>query len=85
MIKTFGSDDAKSVTISAIDSYQITFTSEDWNRYQILVATRVNNRYQSVRQKGPMRLIYADYDPSKIEHELSLPKWMWMIKKIAIE
>ncbi|CAM3784634.1 hypothetical protein VA7868_04398 [Vibrio aerogenes CECT 7868] len=75
----------RTLNFKAIDNYQVDFTEKDWTKFKILIATRVNNQYQPVRHKGPMRLIYADYDSSNIEHELTLTKWMWMIKKVEFK
>ena len=82
LIDKFAKPGLRSLDFKAIDNYQISFIEQDWTTFKILMATRVNNEYQSVRNKGPMRLIYADYDQSNIEHELNLTKWMWMIKRI---
>ncbi|SHO55029.1 hypothetical protein [Vibrio quintilis] len=85
LIKKFAKPELKSLNIKAVDNYQVEFTAQDWTTFKILVATRVNNQYQPVRNKGPMRLIYANYDSSNVEHELTLTKWMWMIKTIEFK
>jgi hypothetical protein len=73
---------SQSLVVTAIDDYQVTITVEDGQNMRILLATKVNDRYIDVKNKGPMRIVFPDYDVADKRYELSLPKWMWMIKRL---
>ncbi|MHA7774392.1 molybdopterin-dependent oxidoreductase [Roseibium sp. M-1] len=81
----FGPADASSLTIRAIDDYQITFKKEEWLGTRILLVTRVNGDYIDFDQKGPVRVIYPDYDESLASYQVNLPKWIWMITEFSME
>lgn len=84
LIKQYGPS-AKSLTLTAIDSYQTTLNDEEWQSFRIMLVTKVNGQYIDVKNKGPMRIVFADYDAADNRYELSLPKWMWMIKQLSFD
>lgn len=84
-ISYFGNKEAKSLKFIAIDDYTVDIPKELLNEERILLVTRVNNEYISLKQKGPMRLVFVDYDPSLKKYEKNLPLWLWMIKKVQFQ
>ncbi len=74
-----------SISFKAIDDYRVKIDQATWQKYRILLVTRENGDYIGVRDKGPMRIVFPDYDASKKEYELNLPLWMWMISKIEFK
>lgn len=81
-VHKFGQGDLKGLNIRAIDDYQISLTPQDWQNFRILIATQVNGNYIPVKSKGPMRLVFPDYNEDDKAYELNLSQWMWMINKI---
>lgn len=84
-IKKYGKKDVKEVKIKALDDYEITFSKELYENERILLSYKVNGKYISIREKGPMRIVFVDYDASKKKYELNLPKWLWMIRSIEFK
>lgn len=82
LAKHYAKDSIEKIVIKAIDDYTITFEKELYMNERILLAYKVNGEFISVRDKGPMRIIFVDYDSSKKKYELNLAKWLWMIKTI---
>lgn len=82
LVAAVGSDHADQVTLIAIDYYQATFTRSDWENVEILLATRENGKLLELENRGPMRVIVADYDATKQIHQETIPKWVWMITEI---
>lgn len=81
-ILSFSNQDTKTIEIKAIDDYLVTFEKNLWTKEKILLVNKVNGKFISIRQKGPMRIVFFDYDETNKEHKLNLSKWMWMIKSI---
>lgn len=73
------------VRFKAIDDYQVEINRDTWQAFRILVVTQEEGRHLPVSNKGPMRLVFPDYDAANKEYELNLPLWMWMITKIEFE
>ncbi|WP_163338139.1 hypothetical protein [Desulfopila sp. IMCC35008] len=78
----YGNTGVKSVSFFAIDGYQITFSRANWASHKIMVATRVNDKYMDYENKGPLRIVYPEYDPDKHDSKEILPKWIWMITTV---
>ncbi len=85
LVKKFSRPGIKSVTTIAIDDYEAEFLADEWGQAKILLATRKNGEYIGYEQKGPLRVIYPDYDPDKQFYQESLAKWVWMINKIEFK
>ena len=84
-VKQFGTPDVSSVTTRAIDNYEITFSRDEWQSMRILIATRVNDRYVDFEEKGPLFVVFPDYDEKDKAYRANLPKWIWMITEISME
>lgn len=85
LITKVGLPDIQEITIKAIDDYQIQITKNTWQEYRILLVTQENGQYIPVKNKGPLRIVFPDYDASQKEYELNLPLWMWMINRIELK
>ena len=82
IVAAFGSPDVISVRTIAIDDYQVVFTKKEWEEIRILVSTRMDGEIIRFDTKGPMRIVFPDFDPSMSVYQETRPKWMWMITKI---
>lgn len=80
-----GMDGASSVLVRAVDGYSAVIPREDWVRWPLLLATRQDGRPMTVRNKGPLRLLY----PLPPEVVLDMPetdsRWVWMVDRIEPE
>lgn len=84
-VEKFGTPDVATVVFTGIDDYQVSFTKDEWCSTRILLATRDNQHYVDFDKKGPLRVIFPDYDPSIHNSKEVLPKWIWMITRIAFK
>lgn len=57
-IKKLSNDDTKELVSKAIDDYKVVFTQELWNKKRILLVNKVNDKYISLREKGPLRVVF---------------------------
>lgn len=84
-ISFYAKSSVTSVIFTAIDDYQIIFKKEEWEKETILLSTKFNDEYTSFKQRGPLRIIYPNYDPSLKKYSKNLVKWIWMIKSIEFK
>jgi len=82
LVAHFGNPSTHQITTIAIDGYTVTFDKADWESLNIMIATQVNGKYIGFKDKGPMRIVFVDFDKTHELYEANLPKWMWMIQKI---
>lgn len=81
-VKKYAKKDVKSVTLIAIDDYEVTVPRSEWTTKRMILSTRMNGEYIPIRSKGPLRIVYPDFNPKKEEYQVNLAFWIWMIKKI---
>lgn len=80
LVKRYGQKDISRLKLKAIDNYEVDLSKDLWSKERILLVTKINGKYIPVSEKGPLRIVFVDYNDKKAEH---LDLWMWMIKKIT--
>ena len=84
-VAKYGAPSVTSVKVIAIDDYRITFDKAEWQEFRILLVTRLRGERFGLEQKGPARIVFADFSPNEEAHRAKLPKWLWMIQEISFE
>ena len=84
-VEKFGDSDVKALKFTAIDDYETTIRREDWEAIRIILSTQMNGHYIAYAQKGPLRIVFPDFDPAQERYRLNLPNWIWMIKTIEFK
>ena len=82
LVQKFAKAGTTQITFSAIDDYKIEFYEHEWTKVRILLATKVNGEYIGYKNKGPMRIVFPDYQADEKFYQKTMPKWMWMINKV---
>ena len=82
LVDKFAKENVNKIIFKAIDDYQVEISMKTLKAYKILLVTKQNGHYLEVKDKGPMRIVFPDYDSAKKEYETNLPLWMWMINRI---
>lgn len=85
IFKDAGLLDQDSVSMRAINEYTINFPVADASKFDVVVATRINGKLLSVRDKGPLWVMY----PFSHHEELSDPVYkgrtVWQLVKITTQ
>ncbi len=77
-----GLSDVSAINVVAENDYTITLPSEVWKRWPILVATRVNGRPHTRRQRGPIQFILPMSDHAEAGATEQEAYWVWMAARI---
>lgn len=85
LVAKYALPETRKIRFIAIDGYSIVIEWFEWQKYRTLLATRINERHLSVRQKGPMRIVFPDYVADNEEYKANLHQWMWMINRIEFK
>ena len=83
-IDLFAKKNSYGIRFLAIDGYEVEFKKSDWENERILLSLKVNGEFIAIRDRGPMRLVFVDYDKNKQKYKVTLKSWMWMITKIEV-
>ena len=78
-------DRATTIRATALNDYVVRIPIEDLRRWPVVLALTLNGKYMSIRDKGPIWIVY----PNHVFEELAGPahqgKWIWQLKEIAFE
>lgn len=75
----------KSLHITALNDYSVDIPLSDLQRYQPVLAWQLNGKALSVRDKGPLFLIYPFDAHPELHNQLYYGRSIWQIKRITIE
>jgi len=81
-VKKYASPDVKEIRLIAIDDYEVIIPKSEWNSKRIILSTHINRKFIPITSKGPLYVVFPDYDPKLKEYQVNLPMWIWMITKI---
>jgi hypothetical protein len=76
---------ADRMVVTAIDAYRAEFTSSEWKRWDIMLATQVDRKHIGVKDSGPARIVFPYDTAPDIDRQLYNPKWVWLIKSLRFE
>lgn len=82
LLKINNMHELPAIKVTAENGYVVTIPSEIWERWPILIATRVNGRAHSRRARGPIQFIMPMSDDRIVGSEKYLENWVWMAARI---
>ena len=77
--------DGRSVTAIALNDYVTSIPIEDFSRFGVIMALKRDGKYMSVRDKGPLFIIYPfDSEPS-LQEQTYFGRSAWQVAKLVVE
>lgn len=75
-------ENAPEIKVTALDDYITIIPREDWQKWDVILATRHEQKPMSIRNKGPLRIIYPmDMGGAIADSDMRI-RWIWAIKSI---
>lgn len=78
------SSSATTVSLTALDDYQVDIAIADIQKWPILLATQNNGAYMTIDNNGPTRIIFPYDTYSDIDQVAYKDLWVWNIKTVEI-
>ena len=72
------------VRAMALNDYEYTIPLEDFDRYDVLLATRVNGQLMRVRDKGPLWIVYPWSDHPELDDFATREKSVWQLNALHV-
>jgi len=69
----------------ALNDYKTSIPVEDAHRYDVIVARLLNGQSMSVREKGPLFIIYPFDDLPELRTETHYGRSAWQLKTLQVE
>ena len=77
-------DGSVKVRMRALDDFQSDAPLEDFKKWPVMLALKMNGEYMSIKNKGPIWVVY----PTHIDPEVGMPafqaKWVWQLHELVI-
>ncbi|WP_394561165.1 molybdopterin-dependent oxidoreductase [Aquipseudomonas alcaligenes] len=67
------------------DDYRADLTSEDFSRWDVLLAHSADGKELSVETLGPLRVIYPRDQFEELQDQRLDHRWVWMLREIVVE
>ncbi|ODN67686.1 molybdopterin-dependent oxidoreductase [Methylobrevis pamukkalensis] len=84
ILETVGAE-GSTLSVIALNDYAAEVPVEDFTDHDTILATRLNGAHMSVREKGPLFLIYPfDQDPG-LYNEKYFSRSVWQIRAIEVK
>ena len=72
------------VTATALNDYSIDIPISDVETYRVLFALTMNGVELTVRDKGPIWIVYPRDDHGELQNPTSDEKWIWQLSRLDI-
>lgn len=75
----------KQLTITALNDYSVQVPTSDAEQYRVILARTINGKPLSVRDKGPLFLVYPFDQYPELQNKLYYGRAIWQISAIKVE
>ncbi|HZH09502.1 MAG TPA: molybdopterin-dependent oxidoreductase [Microvirga sp.] len=73
------------IVVTALNDYSSDIPFADIMKYNVILAMKQNGQYMSVRDKGPLFIVYPfDSDP-QLKHQTYYGRSVWQVSKITVK
>ena len=73
------------VLAAALNDYTVEIPMEDFEKYDVLLATEMDGEAMQVSDKGPIWIVYPrDSDPALQDRRLH-DRWVWQLKALQVQ
>ncbi|MBX2825297.1 MAG: oxidoreductase [Gammaproteobacteria bacterium] len=76
--------DYSDITMSALDDYTVDMTELEFADYPIVLAYKVNGNYLSVRELGPLWVMYPFDDYPELDTSINKARCVWQLTSILV-
>ncbi|MGF1609552.1 MAG: molybdopterin-dependent oxidoreductase [Kiloniellales bacterium] len=68
----------------ALNDYTVEIPIDDCRKYPVVLALRSDGRPLSVRDKGPIWIVYPRDDHPELANEVINSRWIWQLEQIEV-
>ena len=76
---------AKFLMLRALNDYAARIPVSDFSRWPVMFALKLDEKYMTVREKGPIWVVYPNHMYPELGRVPHLAKWIWQLKSIEFE
>ncbi|WP_377046978.1 molybdopterin-dependent oxidoreductase [Roseibium salinum] len=72
-------------TAHALNDYVIDIPMSDFERFDVLVAMKMNGRRLTARDKGPLWIVYPRDDVGELQDIRYDYRWVWQLDSLTVQ
>ena len=72
------------ITLTALNDYQVKLPITDFRSYDVILATRRDGEEMSLRDKGPIWVIYPMSDNLELQNSVYNRRLVWQLKSLQV-
>lgn len=76
---------ATKMKMRALNDYVVEIPIEDFRRWPVMLALKLNGKYMSIREKGPIWVVYPNHLHPELLSRSYQGKWIWQLVEISFE
>ncbi|MBX6322131.1 MAG: molybdopterin-dependent oxidoreductase [Rhodospirillaceae bacterium] len=76
---------ADKLVLRALNDYVSSMPISDAEDYPVMVAIKENGEYMSVRERGPLWIVYPEDAFPEVGRREFLSRWVWQLAEISVE
>lgn len=80
-----GIDEKAQIKLVALNDFSNTIPASDAFKYEVILALQMNDKKMSVRDKGPIWVIYPMDNYPELQDDLYNGRLVWQLKSIALQ
>lgn len=73
------------VKVSALNDYTTIIPLSDFQKYNVILALKINGEYMRVRDKGPLFIVYPYDSEPELNNQVFYSRSAWQVSKMSIE
>ena len=77
--------EGKMATATAINDYSVEIPIEDYATYDVILATEMDGKKLTLRDKGPIWIVYPRDDHSELDDPVVNARWIWQLVELGVE
>ncbi len=84
LLKAVGAE-GMTVTPVALNDYKLDIPRDDFEKYPVILAYRMDGEELKIREKGPLWIVYPRDEYPELDNRLIRSRWVWQVKEIVIK
>jgi hypothetical protein len=76
--------DVTELAMTALNDYQVAIPAADVHTWPVIIALKRDGQYMSIRNKGPLWVVYPRHAFPELEQAKHNSKWIWQLKEIVL-
>ena len=76
---------SKSARVLALNDYTTIIPIDDFYKFPVIMALKMNGQYMRIRDKGPLFIVYPYDSSAELQNQIYYSRSAWQVSKMIIE